>query len=49
MAANGTGNPGNNVFILYKVINSVGDNEYHLFNAFPMPRGQKPTLKTVKQ
>jgi hypothetical protein len=49
MAENGNGNPRNDIFILYKVINSEGDNDDHIFNAFPMPRGQKPTLATVKQ
>lgn len=49
MATNGHGNPGNTIFILYKVINAEGDNDDHIFNAFPMPQGQKPTLATVKQ
>jgi hypothetical protein len=49
MATNGNGNPGQTIFILYKVINSEGDNDDHIFNAFPMPHGQKPTLATVKQ
>jgi hypothetical protein len=50
MASNGAGNSGNNIIILYKVVNTEADNEDPLFNAFPMPRGAKgPTLATVKQ
>jgi hypothetical protein len=39
----------NTVLVLYKVVNSEGD-QGGLFNAFPIPRTARgPTLATVKQ
>jgi len=50
LSMNGHGNPNNTVLVLYKVVNSDTDKDDTLFNAFPMPRGQRgPTLATVKQ
>jgi len=42
-------NGGSRVLVLYKVINSGTDPDGGLYNAFYMPRGSGPTLRTVKQ
>ncbi|KAL7574799.1 hypothetical protein ACA910_010644 [Epithemia clementina (nom. ined.)] len=47
---NGHGGSGKTILVLYKIVNSDGDGEDNLFNAFPMPRDPKgPTLASVKQ
>ena len=42
-------NGGNTVYVLYRITNSDSDKDDTCFNAFPLPRGAKPSLSVVKK